>query len=78
MFLPKDSSKNNVTKIEKINIGRRFAKVAHTQFEQTAGNRRPPIPLTELNTQHAARVSSCKFHNCSVERSFLFSLEQKV
>jgi len=34
-FLPENSSRNTVTKIEKTNIGRLSAKVAHNRFERT-------------------------------------------
>jgi len=34
-FLPNDSSKNTLTKIEKTNIGRLTAKVVHHQIDRT-------------------------------------------
>jgi len=52
-FLPKDSSRNSLSKIEKTNIWRLSVNVSHKHFDRTHYRKRPAtvITLSQLKTQ---------------------------
>ena len=49
-FLPKDSSRNTLTKIEKTNMGRLSVTVAHNQFDR------------KRCRKSATVIANCRYH----------------
>jgi len=54
-IMPDDSSRNTLTKIEDINIGRLSVKVAHNQFDRT--HRRKPSDTV---------IPNCRYRCCNL------------
>jgi len=51
-FPPDDPSRNTLTKMEKTNVGRHFAKVAHNQFDRAHCRKRSATVIAECR-QHS-------------------------